>query len=81
MILISLTGCVLSTFLLAISGAKVGINHQVYFFMSPIIQVIPLLFLGTGAVGFFDSIQFASGISWLAEHVDLTGVQSHHSHI
>jgi len=57
MILISLTGCVFSTFLLAIAGAK----------------VIPLLFLGTGAVGFFVSIQFASGISWLAEHVDLTG--------
>jgi len=32
-----------------------------------------LLFLGTGAVGFFVSLQFASGYSWLAEHVDLTG--------
>ena len=53
-------------------------SSQVYFLMSPLIQVIPLLFLGTGAVGFFVSIQFASGISWLAEHVDLTGEQSHH---
>jgi len=32
-----------------------------------------LLFLGTGLVGFFVSLQFASGYSWLAEHVDLTG--------
>jgi fucose permease len=32
-----------------------------------------LLFLGTGAVGFFVSLQFASGYSWLAEQVDLTG--------
>jgi len=32
-----------------------------------------LLFVGTGAVGFFVSLQFASGYSWLAEHVDLTG--------
>ena len=42
------------------------------------LQVIPLLFLGTGAVGFFISIQFASGISWLAEHVDLTGGWGHY---
>jgi len=31
------------------------------------------LFLGTGAVGFTVSLQFASGYCWLAEQVDLTG--------
>ena len=56
-------------------------SHHYIFWWNPSLQVIPLLFLATGAFGFFVSIQFASGISWLmAEHVDLTGDQSHHSY-
>ena len=57
LILSSLLSCVLSTLLLSLAAD----------------EVISLLFLGTGAVGLFVSIQFASGISWLAERLDLTG--------
>ena len=57
LIVCSLLGCVLSSLLLSLAAD----------------QVISLLFLGTGAVGLFVSIQFASGISWLAERLDLTG--------
>ena len=57
LILCSLLCCVVSSLLLSLVADK----------------VTPLLFLGTGAVGLFISIQFASGISWLAEHLDLTG--------
>jgi len=57
MILSSLFCCILSSVLLVIMAAT---NQN-------------LLFVGTGAVGFFVSLQFASGYSWLAEHVDLTG--------
>ena len=57
LILFSLISCVLSTLLLSLAAD----------------QVISLLFLGTGAVGLFVSVQFASGISWLAERLDLTG--------
>ena len=34
---------------------------------------LELLYLGTGATGYFVSLQFASGYSWLADQVDLTG--------
>ena len=34
---------------------------------------LQLLYVGTGAIGLFVSIQFAAGYSWLAEQVDLTG--------
>ena len=57
LIVSSLISCVLSTLLLSLAAD----------------EVISLLFLGTGAVGLFVSIQFASGISWLAERLDLTG--------
>ena len=36
-------------------------------------RYLELLYLGTGATGYFVSLQFASGYSWLAEQVDLTG--------
>eukprot|EP00092_Neocalanus_flemingeri_P035684 GFUD01038850.1.p1 GENE.GFUD01038850.1~~GFUD01038850.1.p1 ORF type:complete len:455 (-),score=72.17 GFUD01038850.1:48-1412(-) len=57
MILTSLLCCILSALLLVFTAA----SQQ------------DMLFVGTGSVGFFVSLQFASGYSWLAEHVDLTG--------
>jgi len=57
LILTSLICCNLSSILLVLMADK---NQD-------------LLFLGTGAIGFFVSLQFASGYSWLAEQVDLTG--------
>merc|ERR1719318_1629613 len=57
MILTSLICCILSAILLVSTAS----SYQL------------LLFIGTGAIGFFVSLQFASGYSWLAEHVDLTG--------
>ena len=37
---------------------------------------LELLYLGTGSIGYFVSLQFASGYSWLADQVDLTGLTS-----
>jgi len=36
-------------------------------------QIIEILYLATGAIGFSLSLQFPSGYSWLSEQVDLTG--------
>ena len=37
---------------------------------------VPGLFAGVGITGFFLSFQFASGFSWLAENMDMTGKNS-----
>merc|ERR1712029_1162148 len=57
LLLMSIICVMFSGFILSITAAK---------------SVI-LLYCGTGAVGFFVSLQFASGYSWLSEQVDLTG--------
>jgi len=60
MIIISIGSCILSALLLVLT-AKFSLES---------------LFFGTGAIGFFVSFQFASGLSWLSAEVDLTGRSS-----
>lgn len=60
LILSSLIGCILSAIILVINASSSPIG----------------LYIGTGAMGFALSFQFASGYSWLASLVDLTGRSS-----